>query len=224
MDFRDSCPTAFLKPQSLVLNDFSKGHVKSQPAYSSRQREGPGAFGFYPILPHIHDHFAQRELTETSRPPVITWSIAHPCGSKKKRLKMIQKHPRKAALGELCATTVQSKELNDPCKKKVFSPPFPTGRRISLAAEPALWHESHQLGLITAFQLLQVTPNFLPLYHPARRRAQHHTQVSKGINIFLPHKPGQAQLESSWTLEKRRCGGGAEPSWVITRQPPSKRS
>ena len=154
---------------------------------------------------------------------MITWSTAHPCGFKK-NLKRIKKHPGKAALGELCATTVQSKEFNDPYKKKVFSPPFPAGRRISLAAEPTPWHESRQPGLIIAFQLFQVTPNFFPLYHSARRRAQHCAQVSEGISIFLPNKPGQAQLESSWTLEKQRCEGRAKPSRVITRQPPSEGS
>lgn len=223
MDFRVLSPTALPKPRSLVLHDFSAGHMKSQPAYSSRRMEGPGAFGFCPILPHIHDHFAQRKLTETLRTPVIPWSTAHPCGFKK-NLKIIKKHPGKAALGEQYATTVQSKELNDPYKKKVFSPPFPAGRRISLAAEPTPWHESHQPGLIIAFQLLQVTPNFFPLYHPARRRAQHCAQVSESISIFLPNKPGQAQLESPWTLEKWRCKDRAKPSWVITRQPPSKES
>lgn len=200
--------------------------MKSQPAYSSRRMEGPGAFGFCPILPRIHDRFTQRELTETLRTPAATCSRAHPCGSKKKKkkLKIIKKHPGKAVLGELCAATVQSKELNDPYKKKVFSPPFPAGRRISLATEPAPWHESHQPGLIVAFQLSQVTSNFFPLYHPARRSAQHCTQVSEGISGFLPNKPCQAQLESFRTLEKQRCEGRTKPSWLITRQPPSKRS
>lgn len=103
VDFRVPRPMALLKPQSLVPHDFSQGHVKSQPAYSSRQLEGPGAFGFCPILPHIHDHFTQRELTETLRTPVITWSAAHPCGFEEKNLKIIKKHPRKTALGKpLC--------------------------------------------------------------------------------------------------------------------------
>lgn len=54
--------------------------------------------------------------------------------SKKKSLKIIKKHPGKAVLEELCATTVQTEELNDPYKKKVFSPP------------PSAWLQSPLLG------------------------------------------------------------------------------
>lgn len=88
---------------------------------------------FVAFLPHIHGHFTQRALAETLRTPVITWSRAHPCGLKKS-LKIIKKHPGKVALEVLCATTVHTKELIDPYKKKVFSTPLPAGRHISLAA------------------------------------------------------------------------------------------
>lgn len=51
-------------------------------------------------------------------------------------------------------------------------------------SEHAPWHESHQPGLIFAFQLPQVTPNFLPLSYPARGKARPGAQVSEGHQSF----------------------------------------
>lgn len=124
--------------------------------------------------------------------------------SKKKSLeKSIKTHPGKTALGERCATAVSSKKLNDACKKKVFSPPSPTGRPISLAAEPAPWHMAHQPRLTIAFFILQVTPKCFPLCHPAMRRAQCHASVSEDTRSLLPDKPARAQGRS---LKWQRSG------------------
>lgn len=107
---------------------------------------------------------------------MFTWSTVHPCGLKKKKAwKKVSKH----TLGRLHLESAvpqlsHPKKLTDACKKKVFSPPSPIGRPISLAAEPAPRHMAHQPRLTIAFFILQITPKCFPLCHPATRRAQCH--------------------------------------------------
>lgn len=106
---------------------------------------------------------------------MITLSTIHPCGKKKINLKLSKK---------LCATTVQSKEFNDPCKKNVFSPPFPAGRCISLAQNPLLGMSPTSPGssLLSSFLRLHPISSHFPTL--ARGNAGPGAQVSEGHQSF----------------------------------------